>query len=117
MRLIASEHMTLGAMIARYDELGDYLVENPGEAMSARAVYAHVGFDAFGADPPRIPAHEAAAICRAVIGETFQGYKGGDFTMDERSPVWIAKYGDSGYPLLTIDDHGELVVGGEGRMW
>lgn len=111
------EHMTLGDMIARYEALGDVVVESPGVAMSARAVYAHVGFDWTAAKPKRIPARKAAALCRAVIGQTFYGYKGGDFTMSEWSPVWIAQYGHSGSPLIAISDEGDLICGGEGRMW
>ncbi len=115
MKRIGNGHMTLGDMIARYEAMPlGTLVEDPGEAMSARAVYAHVGFAPCGG---RIFAREAAEKCRSVIGKTFTGYKGGDFTMSESSPVWIAQYGISGDPLLDIDGSGELIVGGEGRMW
>jgi hypothetical protein len=108
--------MTLGQMIARYEELGETMVEHPGEAMSARAVYAHVGFDPAGGRG-RIPATQAAELARAVIGQVFFGYKGGDFEMHEGCPVWIAAYGSSGDPLVGINDDGDLLIGGEGRLW
>lgn len=30
---------------------------------------------------------------KACIGKTFTGYKGGDFTMDETTPLWVSDYG------------------------
>lgn len=35
-------------------------------------------------------------------GQTFEGYKGGDFTMHSRTLVWVAKYGDTGRMLVGI---------------
>jgi hypothetical protein len=32
----------------------------------------------------------------SAVGETFEGYKGGDYRMDRYSQVWIAPYGSSG---------------------
>jgi hypothetical protein len=31
--------------------------------------------------------------------DTFTGYKGGEFTMDLSTPVWVASAGDTGFPL------------------
>lgn len=31
-------------------------------------------------------------VVRDCVGQTFTGYKGGDFTMDESSTIWIAHY-------------------------
>ena len=33
---------------------------------------------------------------RDAIGATYQGYKGGEFTMGKNTPVWVANYGNSG---------------------
>lgn len=35
-------------------------------------------------------------VLRSAVGETFQGYKGGDYSMDRYSQVWVAPYGSSG---------------------
>ena len=32
---------------------------------------------------------------KSALGATFQGYKGGDFTMNEYTDCWIAEYGTS----------------------
>lgn len=33
---------------------------------------------------------------KAALGATFQGYKGGEYTMHEYTDCWIAEYGTSG---------------------
>lgn len=40
-------------------------------------------------------------VCKEVIGKTFTGYKGGDFTMSKNTPVYLAEYGNSSF---KIDD-------------
>lgn len=39
------------------------------------------------------------ASAREALGKTFTGYKGGEYTMSEKTPCWIAAYGDTGWPL------------------
>ena len=36
------------------------------------------------------------ADARSALGATFQGYKGGDYTMDEYTDCWLAEYGCCG---------------------
>lgn len=33
---------------------------------------------------------------KSAIGKEYEGYKGGDYTMNEDTPVWVANYGHSG---------------------
>lgn len=33
---------------------------------------------------------------KGALGETFTGYKGGEFLMGKTTPVWVAHYSDSG---------------------
>ena len=35
------------------------------------------------------------SILKAAVGETFEGYKGGDFLMGKNTPIWVADYGNS----------------------
>lgn len=37
---------------------------------------------------------------RSALGTTFEGYKGGEYTMDEWTECWIAKYGFSGGDMI-----------------
>jgi hypothetical protein len=46
-----------------------------------------------------------------ACGRTFEGYKGGDFTMDADTPLWIANYGSaSGIAIRYIDVRGSSVT-------
>lgn len=40
-------------------------------------------------------------VLKDVVGKTFTGYKGGDFTMGKGTPVYLAEYGHSSF---KIDD-------------
>lgn len=47
----------------------------------------------------------------AKIGKTFTGYKGGDFEMSRRTPVWVANYGNAGNTgIVGIHDDGYSVI-------
>lgn len=35
------------------------------------------------------------AAARSALGTTYEGYKGGDYTMGEHTSCWIANYGES----------------------
>lgn len=35
------------------------------------------------------------AGCEAAVGQTYQGWKGGDYCMDRATPVWVANRGKS----------------------
>lgn len=37
----------------------------------------------------------------ACVGKTLSGYKGGDFLMDEYTPVYNAVYGPTGHPVTV----------------
>lgn len=39
---------------------------------------------------------------RSAIGQTFGGWKGGDYTMDEWTTVWLASPGDTGETLGPV---------------
>ena len=36
----------------------------------------------------------------SALGKTFQGYKGGDYVMEDYTTVWIANYGESGGEVI-----------------
>ena len=44
----------------------------------------------------RTTAGELLSAAHAARGAVFEGYKGGDFPMHDRSPLWLARYGASG---------------------
>lgn len=63
-----------------------------GEPMSYRGYYDELAFD---------PVEETTfgdmlRYAKSALGQTFTGYKGGDFKMEEYTPCWIAPYGRGG---------------------
>lgn len=38
---------------------------------------------------------ELLLVLQNCVGKTFEGYKGGQYVMDWRTPVWVANYGHS----------------------
>lgn len=50
-------------------------------------------------------------MLKDALGETFQGYKGGDYLMGKNTPVWVASYGSShGFDRNDNGDY-QAVVG------
>lgn len=94
--------------------------EPVGSLESWRGVYAHLTLTTGRA--PRTVA-ELLAEARAAVGSTYQGYKGGDFTMDESTPVWADPYGDANnrVPVRLVEqftsENCETLVDGDGVQW
>ena len=45
---------------------------------------------------------------RAAVGNTYYGYKGGEYRMNEDTPLWVANYshsGGTGIVGMTIDEY------------
>lgn len=43
-----------------------------------------------------IPVCEVLEAARSALGSTYEGYKGGEYTMGGHTSCWIAEYGTSG---------------------
>lgn len=94
----ADTQMTLGALIALLDTLpASDVVVGLGSLMSYRGYYCDLAFEPN--DVPR-PVADLLKECRDAMGREFTGYKGGEFLMGERTPLWVAGYGESGAPRL-----------------
>ena len=101
--LANSPQLTLGELILKLDALGDKSKEVSFAFESARPT----GFDSwrgsycelaigFDFESKRQTVEEFLSKCREVVGKTYQGYKGGNYTMSRQTPVWVANYGKSG---------------------
>jgi len=70
----------------------------PGVLESWRGSYAELAitFSQYGGNekPPTLT--KFYSMLKEAIGKTYCGYKGGDFTMSESTPVWVANHGHSG---------------------
>ena len=89
-------HLTLGALI---DTLSNLSPENtvsfydgtfPGDEISYRGYYCDLAFE---------PTSESKTVgqllqqCQKALGATYEGYKGGDYVMNEKTPLWKDSYG------------------------
>ena len=71
---------------------------NFGDFSSYRGYYDQLSVDE-GQEEKSV--REVIYQLKAVIGETFEGYKGGHFTMDGYTDVYFAEYGQTG----PVTDH------------
>ncbi len=65
----------------------------PAGIYSYRGFYNHlaVGHKEWHA----VKVSEFLTALRDANGKTFEGYKGGDYTMHDQTPVWVALYGQT----------------------
>lgn len=107
-------HLTLGGAIKAMDGLpAEMLVEfdrggAPDGAHSYRGYYSDLAFETTGA-----PITVAGFLnqCRAALGRTFEGYKGGDFAMKDDTPLWCAAYGCTGLAIMgPVMGDGKLIL-------
>lgn len=78
---------------------------SPSDPHSYRGYYSDLCFES---DSPR-SVGEFLADLKSANGHIFEGYKGGDFKMDESTPLWVAPYGSCGVAMMAIKD-GDVVT-------
>ena len=72
-----------------------------GHSMSYRGDYSQLAFAPF----ENVTVGSMLEEAEYALGKTYQGYKGGDFVMDEYTDVFIAEYGSTGEQIgkLLLD--------------
>ena len=65
---------------------------------SYRGYYEDVAF----APKDNVRVGDMLRDARAALGATFEGYKGGSYTMHEYSDCWLAKYGRTGAAISVV---------------
>lgn len=99
--------MTLGGLIAALEALPPETTVTPGIAYphSYRGYYSDLAFENRSASTT---ASELLAACRGAMGKTFTGYKGGDYDMGARTPIWLAEYGCCGQKIKALHGDGRI---------
>lgn len=92
---------TLGEVIAHLQTLPPDMVVAQGFAHphSYRGYYEDLAFEPAG----NVTVKAMLADAERALGSVFTGYKGGDYTMDERTDCWLASYGDTGIAIVLPD--------------
>lgn len=73
----------------------DFGSTTPGQCDSYRGYYEDLalGFEVDASDYPTVA--ELQETLTEAIGETFQGWKGGEYRMDRNSRLWVANCGQT----------------------
>lgn len=66
----------------------------PGSLHSYRGVAYDLALGYVDDNGPDVVVGALLAELQQAVGKTFEGYKGGEYTMDRRTPVWVANRGD-----------------------
>lgn len=105
----AGSQFTLGTMIEALENMdgqGAY-VDALCDPHSYRGYYCDLAFEPAEG---RVLVSDLLAVCRSALGEVFEGYKGGDYTMGKSTPVWISYYGSTGRKIVGIDRDGHWLT-------
>jgi len=74
---------------------------------SYRGYYSDLALEPTGTQEK---ADELLKIALSALGETFTGYKGGEFLMGRDAPIWFAFYGDCGDKLISYEEDGAAIT-------
>lgn len=93
--------MTLGRFISELEKLPQNKeIENVCSPHSYRGYYSDLALEKESGTRTVVSLVEQ--LKNECLGQTFTGYKGGDFYMDEHTPLWIAKYSFCGVKIMEI---------------
>lgn len=79
----------------------DFTGETPHGLDSYRGYYEDLSLD-YACESPAMRVGRLLKMFEDAVGKTYQGYKGGDFTMSTKTLVWVAPYGNTGRMLTDI---------------
>ena len=105
----ASPQFSLNDLIDRLEQLPQDMPILLGEADSYRGYYSDLAFAPLYDTEPRT-VKEALKEALLAHGKTFEGYKGGEFTMEGDTPVWYSHYGTCGPAIIGITDEGVILT-------
>lgn len=77
------------------------LIEKLTKPHSYRGYYSDLAFERVEGET--MTAGALLSMCKECMDKTFEGYKGGDFVMDEKTPIWISQYGSTGVKIIDLD--------------
>lgn len=89
----------------------DFVYFRPTTLRSWRGDYSQLSLGYAHDSPKTTTVAELLAECEAAVGKTFQGWKGGDYTMNERTRVYVGNSGEgAGTAIVDIIDGTYLVL-------
>lgn len=96
----AATQLTLGKLIVELEKMPtETTLPNLADPHSYRGYYEDLAFELWDGTTT---AGELLDVCKDAMYQRFTGYKGGEFTMHNDTPLWVADYGCCGEKLITI---------------
>lgn len=106
--------LRLGALIAALDKLpqGAPVQFGYNDKLAPKSVNSYRGYyEDLAVQPSEayVTVQEFRGTLKGAVGHQFTGYKGGTFTMDAKSTVWVSAWGEcwdrciTGFKLLKVD--------------
>ena len=98
-------HLSLGELIDRLKKMPEDRPvicdtgQHPGKFMSYRGCYEDLAVEP---TDEKITAGKLLNHAEQALGNTFEGYKGGSYTMTEDTPLWLAPYGNTGPAIIGM---------------
>ncbi len=115
--LKTSQQITLGELILKLESVADKNLPvvfddsryHPTGIESWRGSYAELAIE-YAEDGEKLSVDGLLQLLKKAVGSTFFGYKGGEFLMGRRTPVWVANYGKSHGFLQDEDVDTQAVI-------
>jgi len=105
----SESQMTIGKLIQKLKSMDkNMMIQNVSEPHSYRGYYSDLAFESLTGEKSKVS--EFLKMLEDSLGEIFTGYKGGDYLMEEDTPVWVAEYGSCVKKLIGIKDNGSFIL-------
>jgi hypothetical protein len=97
----SASQLTLGEIIVLLKNLEPKtVITGLGDLHSYRGYYVDLAFDTNTSYDKS--AEQLLKECKAAVGATYTGWKGGEFTMSKITPLFVASEGNTGLRLMDI---------------
>lgn len=105
--LANSDQLTLGELILKLEPIAekqgkdqarvryDFEYLFPNDIDSWRGSYDELALN-FTSEGDEMKVSDFLKMLKECVGKTFFGYKGGEFTMNKHTPIWVANYRNAG---------------------
>ncbi|MBP7109507.1 MAG: hypothetical protein KBA90_13200 [Chitinophagaceae bacterium] len=128
-RMVNSDQLTLGELISKIEPIAakqkeviekykeeadvryDFEYLFPTDIDSWRGSYNELALN-FKTDGKGMYVTDFLKMLKETIGKKFTGYKGGEYIMDESTPIWVANNGNSGNTALidVVDNEYQVIL-------
>lgn len=122
-----NEQFTLGDLIrcleqhkADKEVTFDFGYMKPTTLNSWRGDYSHIALGYSDDNFSGVTVGQLLERCKDAVAKTFEGYKGGDYRMSEKTRLWVANYGEACNTAIVaaVDGNwGQLVLGIEYKYY